>query len=107
MLIAAAVALWYLFGNSKPEEFSPGTAVQLYPTHAKKYADPKKYHKSYEELGVSSLGPLAPAHVLKTQNIKSIDPCFDEFESPFSLDSLESHMQANQPSNGINTNIPF
>ena len=106
MLIVGALVLWWLLGSPKlVEGFSPGTVVQVHPSHHKKYYDPTKYGKSHEEYGAAKLGPLAPIHVLRAQNPEAPDPCFEEFETPFSLDSLESHMQVKSPSNGISANM--
>ena len=105
-IIIAAIAIWWLLGKPKLiEGFSPGTVVQVHPSHNKKYYDSSKYRLNQEQFGAAKLGPLAPIHVLRAQDSEATDPCFEDFETPFGLDSLESHMQVGSPSSGISTNM--
>ena len=102
IIITIAILFWNLLGK-KTEGFSPGTIVELHPSHQKKYGDYS--HLNNEDYGAAKLGPLAPMHVLKAQNPNAEDPCFKEFDIPFTLDSLDSFSEVTKPLSNISTNM--
>ena len=87
-LVAVVIAMVWFGGYQKVENFSPGTVVQVHPSHAKKY---EKTRKDHEQLGAGRLGPASPSFVFKETvegEIPGEDPCFDGFEDPMSIGSL-------------------
>ena len=93
LILALLLGVIYMMSGNVVEGLtsSPGTFVQLRPLHDKRYGT--QHRADHEDYGAARLGPMTPPHFLDAHSLHAKDPCFEKFEDPYVLQSIESQPQ--------------